>query len=163
MRSIMVALLLLVLTACGASPATGDAAPNEYSTGGDTAAQPAASPAASPAEASASEQPAASPAASDSGITLSDAPDFQQQATDFLARTLNVPADQLTLQSSEEVEWSDGALGCPKPGMMYTQALVPGFKLTYTDGTRTYDIHTDNSGNQIIWCNNGQPQEIGQP
>lgn len=28
-----------------------------------------------------------------------------------------------------DVTWSDGSLGCPQPGMMYTQALVPGHQL----------------------------------
>jgi len=25
--------------------------------------------------------------------------------------------------------WNDGSLGCPKPGVMYTQALVDGYKV----------------------------------
>ncbi len=29
----------------------------------------------------------------------------------------------------EELLWSDGALGCPQPGLSYTQALVPGWRV----------------------------------
>ena len=29
----------------------------------------------------------------------------------------------------EEMSWADGSLGCPRPGMAYTQALVPGWRL----------------------------------
>lgn len=40
---------------------------------------------------------------------------------------------------SEAVTWPNGALGCPKPGMSYTQALVDGMRVVVTvDGT-TYD------------------------
>jgi hypothetical protein len=28
---------------------------------------------------------------------------------------------------AEAVTWPDGALGCPEPGIVYTQALVPGY------------------------------------
>ncbi len=29
----------------------------------------------------------------------------------------------------EDVLWSDAALGCPQPGLSYTQALVPGWRV----------------------------------
>ena len=45
------------------------------------------------------------------------------------ARRASVPLDQVKVLSAEAVVWSDGALGCPEPGMMYTQALVPGYRI----------------------------------
>ena len=30
----------------------------------------------------------------------------------------------------EEVTWSDGSRGCAEPGMMYTQALIDGSRIT---------------------------------
>ncbi|MDY0910484.1 hypothetical protein [Microbacterium sp. CFBP9034] len=43
------------------------------------------------------------------------------------------------LVSAEAVTWPNGALGCPKPGMSYTQAMVDGTRVVVTvDGT-TYD------------------------
>ena len=35
--------------------------------------------------------------------------------------------DDLTVLRAEAVTWSDGSLGCPKPGRVYTQALVEGY------------------------------------
>ena len=29
----------------------------------------------------------------------------------------------------EAVTWADGSLGCPEPGMKYTMALVPGYRI----------------------------------
>ena len=34
--------------------------------------------------------------------------------------------EQLVIVRAESVVWNDGSLGCPEPGMMYTQALVNG-------------------------------------
>ncbi|MFK4837695.1 hypothetical protein ACI3KY_18360 [Microbacterium sp. ZW T2_14] len=43
------------------------------------------------------------------------------------------------LVSAHAVTWRNGALGCPKPGMFYTQALVDGMRVVVSvDGT-TYD------------------------
>jgi hypothetical protein len=43
-----------------------------------------------------------------------------------LARRLDVPRDSVVLSSANQVTWRSGALGCPEPGMIYTEALVPG-------------------------------------
>ena len=34
---------------------------------------------------------------------------------------------QFTLMRAESVIWNDGALGCPEPGEMYTQAVIDGY------------------------------------
>jgi len=62
-----------------------------------------------------------------------------EQARDDLAQRLQIePVDILT-QLAEEVAWSDGAIGCPEPGMYYTQALVPGYRLVFrVTGTQYY-------------------------
>ena len=52
-----------------------------------------------------------------------------------LARRLGVDPDDLEVISAEEVTWPDGSLGCPEPGMSYTQALVDGSKVVL--GTTT--------------------------
>jgi hypothetical protein len=40
-------------------------------------------------------------------------------------------ADPSTIQVVEATSttWNDGSLGCPEPGVMYTQALVDGYKV----------------------------------
>ena len=43
-----------------------------------------------------------------------------------LAQRLDVPADSVVLSGARRVTWRSGALGCPEPGMSYTEALVPG-------------------------------------
>lgn len=40
-----------------------------------------------------------------------------------------VPVEQLEVVTASEVTFNDGSLGCPEPGMMYTQALVDGYQV----------------------------------
>jgi hypothetical protein len=64
----------------------------------------------------------------------------------------------------EEVTWSDGSLGCPQPGRVYTQALVPGWLLVVRDGTGTWRYHASRSG---FWVQcpgaNARPPLPGAP
>lgn len=58
-----------------------------------------------------------------------------------LARRLGVQVTDIRVISSEKVTWRDGSLGCPEPGMGYTQALVPGWRaLLEVDGVE-YSYH----------------------
>jgi heat shock protein HslJ len=74
-----------------------------------------------------------------------------------LARHLGVPADSLALQSANQQEWSDGALGCPQPGQVYPQVVTPGFLLVFSNGAQTYAVHIGRSEQQMILCENNQP------
>lgn len=54
------------------------------------------------------------------------------------AERRDVPEDQVQVTGYASVTWSDGSLGCPQPGMHYTQALVPGEQLILeVDGQRS--------------------------
>ena len=65
--------------------------------------------------------------------------------TDAASRT-GIKRTELEVLSAEAVTWSDGSLGCPQPGMMYTQALVPGFRIRVRAGTETLDYHAGRRG-----------------
>ena len=43
-----------------------------------------------------------------------------------LAERMGIDHELVKLSSAETVNWRSGALGCPEPGQMYTDALVPG-------------------------------------
>jgi hypothetical protein len=40
-----------------------------------------------------------------------------------------VERDTIEVVLAEPVVWSDGSIGCPEPGVMYTQALVEGYRI----------------------------------
>jgi len=67
------------------------------------------------------------------------------------ARRFQVAEDAVVLASAEQVTWSDGALGCPKPGRSYTQMLVPGYRVTATTSPGRMLYHTDTRGN-VVTC-----------
>lgn len=46
----------------------------------------------------------------------------------------------------EPVTWSDGSLGCPQPGLLYPQALVPGWRVVVGDGGREWVYHASRRG-----------------
>ena len=66
-----------------------------------------------------------------------------------------VGRDQLVVVRAESVVWNDGSLGCPEPGMMYTQALVNGYWIVIEAAGRTYDFRVG-SGGSFRLCPPGQ-------
>ncbi len=60
-----------------------------------------------------------------------------------LSQRLGVETGQVKLVSIEDVTWPNGSLGFPKPGMMYIQTLIPGFRIILSQGGQTYEYHTD--------------------
>ena len=63
-----------------------------------------------------------------------------------LAARLDVDPAAIEVASAGRVTWSDGSLGCPEPGKMYTQALVDGYRVVLShDGTR-YEYHAGDDG-----------------
>ena len=67
-----------------------------------------------------------------------------------VARLAGVPVDQVVVVSAEEVTFPDGSLGCPQPGMVYTQAMVDGYKIVAEAGGKTYDYR--GSGSTFRLC-----------
>jgi len=68
---------------------------------------------------------------------------------------------------SEQVVWSDGSLGCPRPGEMYTQALVDGYRVVLEQSGETYDYRVANTG-YFFLCENSlnlgvPPKTVGTP
>jgi hypothetical protein len=120
-RALLAAALPFVVVACSSPPA----------------AEPDAAATASPS----------GPIVSATVDPLMDIPDEPQAAAVVIARRmfaedLGVSAAAVAVESVQEVVWNDGSLGCPQPGTMYTQAQVPGYRITITDGrSRTGVYH----------------------
>lgn len=69
---------------------------------------------------------------------------------------------EVEVVQARAVVWRDGSLGCPQPGMFYTQALVSGYQVILRAGGREYDYHASASGAFFV-CENGRqspPLEI---
>jgi hypothetical protein len=64
---------------------------------------------------------------------------------DASART-GVPKGSLEIVTAEERTWPDGSLGCPVPGMAYTQVVVDGYRIVVRAGARTLDYRGSGPG-----------------
>lgn len=62
------------------------------------------------------------------------------------ARRFKVAESAVVLTRAEQVTWSDGSLGCPEPGMRYTQNLVAGYVIVVRTGAGELTYHTDTRG-----------------
>ena len=94
------------------------------------------------------------PAVTKPVIPMPESPIIQEQvgkATDDLAKQLGVDAAQIGLVEYQAVTWRDGSLGCPKPGMAYTQALEAGYRIQLqVEGTQ-FNYHGA-SGRDPFYC-----------
>ena len=102
-------------------------------------------PAPAPTEETAVDEPTSEPAP----VPGADAPDVRTSVDDLASR-LGVDAGAVTVIAVQEVTWSDGSRGCAKKGMMYTQALIEGTRITLeADGTR-YEYHSGGGGRPFL-------------
>lgn len=62
------------------------------------------------------------------------------------AARLAVDPAAVALVSIEPVTWNDGSLGCPRPGEMYTQALVDGHRIVVSARATTLDYRVTGPG-----------------
>ena len=74
------------------------------------------------------------------------------------ARRTGLPLAEVRVVSAESVTWRNGSLGCPEPGMAYTDALVPGYRIRVAAGTQELDYHASKGG-QLLFCPSGRAVE----
>ena len=146
MKRIACALLMvLVLAGCGSPAASNTGAASTAPAGSNAVVATTAAPAATTA-------PAVTPLAAGS---------VEEKALQALAKQTGVEASVLQLTGKEAQEWSDSSLGCPDPAALYLQVITPGYKLTFSDGTKSYAVHTDDTASRLVLCERGQPAELG--
>ena len=81
-------------------------------------------------------------------------PDQQQAvaaAMQDAAAHLGVAASDLSVQQVEEREWGDSSLGCPQPGLLYSQVVTPGFLVVINSRGKQLEYHSDTRG-RVVLC-----------
>jgi hypothetical protein len=68
-----------------------------------------------------------------------------------------VDPDEVEVIQAMEVTWSDGSLGCPEPGMSYTQALVDGYHVIVDAGGEQLDYRVAGQGAFRVCEDGGRP------
>lgn len=64
----------------------------------------------------------------------------------------------LEVVESIAVTWPDGSLGCPEPGMNYTMALVPGYRVRIKADQQVLNYHASARG-YWVFCPSGRAAE----
>ena len=77
-----------------------------------------------------------------------------------LSERLSVDSHAITVALVESVTWPDGAVGCPLPGMSYTQALVDGVRIELTLDGESYWYHQGGS-DSVRYCEEPEGDEPG--
>lgn len=110
---------------------------------------------------SASSHRPGSAAQSASDRAAADAPSRSRPATESLQKAVDAALadaarrtgrDRASLEvvSAEAVVWPDGSLGCPEPGVVYTMAPVPGYRVRIRSGDRLLEYHAGRRGNVVL-------------
>jgi hypothetical protein len=131
-----VAVLVLSVAACASAASTVGDAP-----------QPGAEPQRGTVEAGNSRQVPTTDSDAPRPATLESLTDA---VLEHAARETGLARDALVVTSAEPVTWPDGSLGCPQPGMMYTQALVPGYRIRVRAGNDLLDYHASRRGSFVL-------------
>lgn len=76
------------------------------------------------------------------GVSLSEYMDLYFLARDNLAERFDFNPLTIKISEIKKVQWNDSSLGNPEPGMFYTQAIVPGYRLELESNGATYTYHT---------------------
>lgn len=82
-----------------------------------------------------------------------------QAAAADLGSHLGLEPAEVEVLDAKSVTWPNGALGCPEPGGMYTQALVDGYVIRLNAGGRIYHYHGRKGGDPFR-C---PPERRGKP
>ena len=73
----------------------------------------------------------------------------QRAAMQALVEAIHVPVDQVTLISTEAVQWPDGCLGIVHMGVMCLKGPVDGFRIILEANGQQYEFHTNQDGTSI--------------
>ncbi len=129
----------------------GEPPDNSEETRGEPATSPPASDSSPPATDAAPPAEETSPPA-DAAPPESPATPTARAVAD-LADRLGLAADAISVVLMEDVTWSDGSLGCPEPGMSYTQALVDGYRIVLEANGTEFHYHAA-GGDDPFYCAN---------
>jgi hypothetical protein len=73
----------------------------------------------------------------------------QRAAIASLSGNLGLPADKITMVSTEAVDWPDECLGIVNAGLVCAQVITPGFRVVLEANDRLVEYRTNEDGTQL--------------
>lgn len=80
-----------------------------------------------------------------------------QFAVEDLSTRINLGSIEIQTLSATQVTWRSGAMGCPQPGMNYTEAMVPGVLIILAAEGKQYRYHGSRHG-RPKYCPDGRSE-----
>lgn len=80
-----------------------------------------------------------------------------QDVLQLAAEETGISLDEIRVVTAEAVTWPDGSIGCPQPDMMYTQALVPGYRVILDVAGEELAFHAAQDGTFAPCANPVEP------
>ncbi len=74
----------------------------------------------------------------------------QRIAISTLAKNLGITPDKIKLVSTEAVNWPDSCLGVQIEGIMCSQVVTSGFRITLEANGKKVEYHTNQDGSEIV-------------
>lgn len=84
-----------------------------------------------------------------------------QMSINDLHEKFNIAAEAVTVSEVTPMSWPDASLGCPKKGVLYIQAVTPGFQILLEADGHVFTFHT-NQDRIVTLCSVEPPDEIYQ-
>lgn len=67
------------------------------------------------------------------------------------AAHLSVSPADLHVDQVDARQWGDSSLGCPRPGLMYSQIVTPGYFIVISGAGKQLEYHTD-ARSEVVLC-----------
>jgi hypothetical protein len=153
MRFGFIAVAVLLLAACGGGEAS--VTTEAVSSGLPSTSDPAEStmplePPTSPTESTLASVPESSESTAPNSTTGSEGEGVPiallEPVLIAAAARSGVDVGEVTVVSAELRDWPDGSLGCPAPGMMYTQVITPGYRVVIEVAGEQLDYRMNRRG-----------------
>ncbi len=85
-----------------------------------------------------------------------------EKAKEDLSQKLSISVSRINLIETKEVFWPDTSLGCPQPGITYTQVQTPGYLIVLESNGNEFEYHA-NLHNSVFYCENPTPPILETP
>lgn len=76
-----------------------------------------------------------------------------------LQQRFSISRESIRVSRFDAIMWNDGSLGCPQPGLFYTQALVEGYWMILQADGVAYDYRASKKG-YFFLCEQKLPGEL---
>ncbi len=76
-----------------------------------------------------------------------------------LASRLDIGPNTITIIDYDRGDWPSSAYGCPLPGTVYLPVVVTGWSIKLLAQDKTYEYHTDSSGDVLVNCTENRDLE----